>query len=149
MRLSRRAPSVIALVVVVALLTGCSYVNRVAARLNADGSLDFATCDARNADAFDVEWIYPSDSTITPPPPTRTPIVGDVEQGDVFRLNTTTPPDGWLAVSVDSVGHSSGWISGYFDIADLVGGEWVWNQTGIFIGTVDVEHCELDEANAR
>ncbi len=124
--------------------------NRVAARLNPDGSLDFATCDARNADAFEVEWIYPSDSNIAPPPVVSTPIVGSVEEGDVFRLDASVPPDGWQSVSVNSVGHTDGgWISGYFDAADLVGGEWAWNQTGIFIGSIDVEHCELDEVNAR
>jgi hypothetical protein len=131
------------------MLTGCSYVNRVAARLNPDGSLDFATCDARPAASFEVEWSYPEGST-TPPVVTDTPIVGDVKVGDVFHLNASAPPGNWESVSVNSVGYSDGgWISGYFDAKDLASGRWVWNQTGIFVGTVDVAHCVLDEANAR
>lgn len=130
-------------------LAGCSYVNRVAARLNADGSLDFATCDARDADSFEVEWQYPD---MTNEPAARvsvTPIVGQVEAGDVFHLDAIVPSDGWEAVWVTSAGHDGGGISGLFRAQDLESGTWVWNQTGIFIGTVDVEHCELDEANAR
>jgi len=43
------------------LLAGCSYVNRVAARLNPDGSLDFATCNARNTDSLDASDLASGD----------------------------------------------------------------------------------------
>ena len=130
------------------LLSGCSYVNRVAARLNSDGTLDFGTCDARNADSFEVEWIYASSSSSERPVST-TPIVGNVEKGDVFHLDASAPPDAWQSVYVHSVGESGAGIFGYFDAADLSNGEWVWNQSGTYFGTEDVEHCDLDEANAR
>lgn len=148
MRRFQRPVAVVSVLAIAVLLAGCSYVNRVAARLNADGSLDFATCDARNTDSFDVEWIGPDGETVADP--TSTSVVGDVATGDVFHLDARTPTAEWEFVSVRSEGLANeGNIAGHFAASELAAGDWVWNQTAIFIGTVDVEHCELDEDTAR
>jgi len=148
MKVRRRLACVTAMLAVGLSLAGCSYVDRVAARLNSDGSLDFATCEASDADSLEVEWLY-SDTTASAADVSVTPIVGDVEAGDVFRLDAIAPTDDWERVLVSGVGQDGAGISGYFRAKDLESGSWVWNQTGIFIGTVDVDHCDLDEANAR
>jgi hypothetical protein len=150
MRLHHRSAGVVAVLLEGVLLAGCSYVNRVAARINPNGTLDFATCDARDADSFDVQWIYRDESNTPVAPVSSTPIIGEVEAGDVFHLDSSIPVDDWDSVYVASSasGDEAG-LFGNFDSADLSSGDWVWNQTGIFIGTVDVKHCDLDEANAR
>lgn len=135
-------------------LAGCSYVNRVAARLNPDGSLDFATCDARNTDAFKVLWWYQTSERpvdYESRHPSVTDVVGDVEEGDVFHLDATDPGGSWVWVQIYSARNDRGLsMSGSFDADDLKSGNWVWNQTAmIFGGAVDVEHCELDEQHAR
>ena len=150
MGVAHRFGRVIAVLAVSVLLAGCSYVDRVAARLNTDGTLDFATCEAGDPDSFEVEWILPESSTAVALPISSTPVVGDVEVGDYFRLESLAPRDEWEAVSVRSLGTSNGIeIDGRFSAEDLASGDWVWNQTGIFFGTVDVEHCDLAEADAR
>lgn len=127
-------------------LAGCSYVNRVAARINADGSLDFATCDARNADYFEVTWSVGESVEQSARSVTR--IIGDVQTGDVFHLDAVAP-SGWTSVTVASLGGPRPGISASFPAEDFESGSWAWNQTGVFIGKVDVEHCDLDEANIR
>jgi len=129
-------------------LTGCSHVDRVAARLNPDGSLDFASCDGSRADSLEAVWSYPRAANRTGVV-SITPIDGDVEVGDVFHLHAVAPSDNWERVSVQSIAENEAPIFGYFPAEDLERGVWVWNQTGAFIGTVDVEHCELDEDNVR
>jgi hypothetical protein len=134
------------------LLTGCSYVNRVAARLNSDGSLDFATCDRADIDGLEVNWEFldlasNADDLV---PPVTTPLTGDVHVGDVFRLEGSAPEGNWVNVTVNGVsGGSYASPYGQFSAADLASGDWVWNQTGVFVGTVDVQHCDLDLENVR
>ncbi|CAO1650513.1 Lipoprotein [Salinibacterium sp. NYA9b] len=148
MRRFQRSAAAVSVLAIAVLLAGCSYVNRVAARLNAEGSLDFATCDARNTDSFDVEWIGPDGEPVGDP--TSASVVGNVTTGDVFHLDAHTPTAEWESVSVRSEGlPGEGNIAGYFGAGDLASGDWVWNQTAIFIGTVDVEHCALNEDSAR
>ncbi|KIC59481.1 hypothetical protein RM52_03215 [Microbacterium hominis] len=142
-----RFVGVTALLAVVVTLAGCSDVNRVAARINADGSLDFATCDARNADFFEVTWS--DDESAEQSAMSVTRIIGDIQTGDVFHLDAVAPASGWTSVTVASLGGQGPGILASFRAADLESGSWAWNQTGVFIGTVDVEHCELDEANIR
>ncbi|MBH0099430.1 hypothetical protein I6E68_09805 [Salinibacterium sp. NSLL150] len=148
MRRFQRSAAAVSVLAIAVLLAGCSYVNRVAARLNAEGSFDFATCDARNTDSFDVEWIGPEGELVGDV--TSTSVKESVKAGDVFHLDAHTPTAEWESVSVRSEGLANeGNIAGHFDASDLATGDWVWNQTAVFIGTVDVEHCELDEDNAR
>ena len=139
-------------VAVAVVLTGCSYVNRVAARLNSDGSLDFATCDERDIDGLEVNWEFidvPSNDDDLVPAVT-TPVTGEIKVGDVFHLDGLAPEGDWVRVSVNGVeGGSYAHLYGAFSASDLAAGEWVWNQTGVFVGTVDVQHCDLDEDNIR
>jgi len=88
---------VTALLAVGVTLAGCSSVNRVAARINADGSLDFATCDARNADFFEVTW--PDGESAEQSAMSVTRIIGDVQTGDVFHLDAVAPASGWTSGS--------------------------------------------------
>ncbi|EIC08094.1 hypothetical protein OR221_2085 [Microbacterium laevaniformans OR221] len=127
-------------------LAGCSSVNRVAARINADGSLDFATCDARNADFFEVTWS--DDEAAEQSATSVTRIIGDVETGDVFHLDAVAPSC-WTSVTVASLGGPRPGISASFRAEDFESDSWVWSQAGNFFGRVDVEHCELDEAHIR
>lgn len=78
-----------------------------------------------------------------------TRIIGGVQTGDVFHLDAVAPASGWTTVAVASLGGQGPGIFASFRAADLVSGSWAWNQTGAFIGTFDVEHCELDEEHVR
>lgn len=147
MKRTVRFVEVAALLAVGIMLAGCSSVNRVAARINADGSLDFATCDARDADLFEVTWSDGESAEQSATSVTR--IIGDVQAGNVFHLDAVAPASGWTSVTVASLGGQGPGIFASFRPADFESGSWAWNQTGVFIGTVDVEHCELDEANIR
>ena len=147
MRLPRLFASIAAAVAIGILLAGCTVVSRIAARLNLDGTLDFASCEAQSANFIRVEWNHPEDSTAARIPGDVIPVVGEIEEGDVFHLESTAPMDEWESVSIETLGKLNSF--GYFTAEELEGGDWVWNQTGIGIGTVDVEHCDLDEANIR
>lgn len=111
---------VTALLAVGVTLAGCSSVSRVAARLNADGSLDFATCDARNADFFEATWSDGESEEQSATSVTR--IIGDVQTGDVFDLDAVAPASGWTTVTVASLGGPRPGISASFRAEDFESG---------------------------
>ena len=73
--------------VVVLMLAACSAVDRVAIRLNSDSSIDFASCDDREADALDVEWTTPDGSPAPLTESSLTPITEGLSAGEVIRLD--------------------------------------------------------------
>ena len=90
--------------------------------------------------SLDVQWFAAGDGSEIE----STPVLGGIKEGDVVHLNATDPGGGWDQVEVIGDG-----IDGQFSAKALAAGGWAWNQTGIFVGTVDVQHCVLDEAHAR
>jgi hypothetical protein len=131
---------------VIASLTGCQYVDRIALRLNDDQSVDMLSCETldrvKSARAYldqELTASFDADELV------RT--ASGFGHGDVVRLADELPGGDWkvLSLGIDGVFDSSDWtISGSFRREDLRVGEWAWARTGIFIGTVAVDGCEAD-----
>lgn len=128
-------------ILIAGLVAACSPVDRVAARLNGDGTVDFGICEGSRVDKFEVYWVYEVGSG----PMVTTPVTGELHDGDVFRLEVPPKTGDEDYLVVDGVRDDRITVSGHFYVEDLSPGEWAWNQTGVFVGAVDVEHCALDD----
>jgi hypothetical protein len=129
--------------VVLCALTGCSVVDRTALRLNKDGSIDFGSCDSLGNVSAVTTYFSARDSEEIPVPLERAP--ASVTEGSVIGLGAPPSYLAWDYVSVHVEGRGDTDLLAFSDRDELVVGEWRWAQTGIFIGTVDVEGCDLDE----
>ncbi|NYD66373.1 hypothetical protein [Agromyces atrinae] len=136
----------------VILLTGCQEVDRTALRLNEDGSFDFATCHVLSSitDVNAVAYERADGELASSPVLTSSDLPSEVAPGDVIHLSAPSS-DEWDQVSVvlegvhtTRQGEGISWtIDGLFNRDDLDVGEWSWAKTGVFIGNVPVESCEL------
>lgn len=137
----------------VVVLTGCQAVHRTALRLNEDGSFDFGTCHALDdvsggtADAYLRENDFHAGVADLP--------TGDLPEhlaaGDVIHIPTPATDD-WDRLEIIIEGEYTtragetiaSTVEGLFKRNDLEVGEWSWARSGIFIGTIPVEACELN-----
>ncbi|MFF2277294.1 hypothetical protein [Agromyces sp. NPDC058126] len=128
----------------VAGLSACSYVDRIAVRLNEDQTVDVLSCES--LDEISGARVYLDDDlSATLRADELTDSAGGLTQGDVIWLSEVPMGGEWsiLGLSVDGVLDSHGWtLDGTFEREDLVVGEWVWARTGVFFGAVPVEGCE-------
>jgi hypothetical protein len=131
-------------VAAVMLLSGCSVVQRTAIRLNEDGTLDFGSCEVlSNVSAVTANYAAESGDQFpiaVDEPPTS------INEGTVIHLGAPPMAVRWDSVSVYVSDDSEQFaLSGDSYREDLTVGEWRWAQSGIFIGTVDVTVCDLDD----
>jgi hypothetical protein len=129
-------------------------VHRAALRLNADGSLDFGTChELRELNGGSaVAYFDENDDPVADSPISADYLPEEVTPGDVIRL-PAPPADEWKLVNVVIEGEYTtragqtiaSTVEGLFDRDDLEVGEWSWARSGIFIGTVLVEACDLND----
>jgi hypothetical protein len=138
----RRRPVRAALVAMLALglgavVTGCQYVDRVAIRWNADGSLDVATCETVHRVRGAVADFY----TRTDDAPAVEVFSGDrpdrLAPGDILHFDATPSPARWDRVSVHIEGSGATRVTGLLDRVELARDEWVWVD--------DTRRCEIDE----
>ena len=136
------------MVAVALMLGGCSVIDRVAVRLNLDGSFDVATCEeldvVESMSAEVYEW---SDELEDFTPLTIESIPTSISEGDVVRLEAPPASTNWDQMSFIVTGkieRSSGtresMISGAFNREDLVVDEWIW-PSGYF--TQSIQECEI------
>jgi hypothetical protein len=142
---ARRILAALAVSALALLLTGCTPVDRVAARLNANGTVDLGICQGGDLERFETYWLADekSGSAVT------TAVDDKVRPGDVIRLDVA-PRDAEVEyLWVRGLQGDRTVFDGQFAVDDLESGEWVWAQSGVFVGTVDVEHCELSTSPPR
>lgn len=129
-------------------LSGCSVIDRLAVRLNVDGSFDVATCERLDVvDTVSAEvygWADDLDD-FTPLRITSTPI--SLSVGEVIRLEAPPSTATWDQLSISMTGvweRPSGslerTISGTFNREDLVVDEWLWARN-YFAGSI--QECEI------
>lgn len=125
-------------------LAACQYLDRTAVRMNADGTFDVASCETLDGlDSADIDYYVRGTAGTTTT--VVAPSLPDVlTEGDVIHFGTA-PASGWDRVSFSLVGADRWEISGVFDQRDMVAGEWLWAQSGMFVFSVDVEHCAINE----
>ena len=151
MRRRRKPPSALAHIAValgvIASLTGCQAVDRIAIRLNEDHSVDLLSCET--LDRVTSARVYlDEDLSASFDPDVLIDSTGGLEQGDVVHLTDAPLSDDWkiLTLGIDGTFDSRDWtIDGFFPREDLTVGEWTWARTGIFIGTVAVDGCEAND----
>lgn len=129
----RRLTSAAGVLAVAIALTGCSYVDVIGLRLNADGTLDFTSCE----DLVTFEEIEVSYYIRTDDAESVDVVVSDVpaslEPGVILSLGRTPPPPTWDRLFVEargtiiSRGESIDWeLEGVFDAVDLSPDGWTW-----------------------
>lgn len=139
----RTTTALFGVVVVLALLSGCTVPPEWAARLNADGSIDYLNCRASlssievdfhvNDDDWDAEpeWLVTTghDDSAT----VDVALYGEVPEGWRVERTEHRPPPDWYYVST-SIG------SAYR--TELVEGEWVWFRNGTDWAWIPPRPCD-------
>ncbi|KRC62305.1 hypothetical protein ASE14_00155 [Agromyces sp. Root81] len=138
----------------VVVLTGCQAVHRTALRLNEDGSFDFGICESLSdiTSGTATSYLRGSDDDSGNANLLADELPEDLASGDVIHLPAPVADD-WDQMTVIIEGNytiRSGEaiasdVYGLFNRADLEVGEWAWARSGIFIGTIPVEACDLDD----
>jgi hypothetical protein len=131
-------------------LTSCSATPRTAIRVNADGTIDFASCvevsSVTRITAFTVSRAGPN-GQIDGSTEVQLDLVGEpVETLPIGRVITFEgAPETWdrLDVAVDG---DDAWANGIAERDRIEIGDWYWGEEGPFSGLYPTERCELDGA---
>jgi hypothetical protein len=126
---------------------GCSAVPLVALRINGDGTVNIATCEATSGitsiEAYTSERNGPNnyvdeESRVDLIEPAN---LTSLDAGEVVTFSGM--PDGWerLDIYMDSDTPQLAWI---LERDDAPVGDWYWNDGGLFDSTYP-DRCELDD----
>ena len=152
---TRRARHVIVPIIAcmaVVVLAGCQAVDRTALRLNEDGSFDFGVCGSLSDITGGEVLSYLDESDASPDRVylSTDDLPEDLNAGDIVHLPAPHSDD-WDRVQVAILGDYTSrageayatTMTGLFERGNLQVGEWSWARSGVFIGTVPVEGCDL------
>ena len=134
-----------AVLLLAASVTACSYQPRTALRLNADGTLDMVTCETIEKVAkTSIEYTDSAGDPVAAPEGSAPEWPSSLSTGQVVHLGAT-PTAEWETVLVDLISESEWSVWMGTSAWRLKTDEWVWANQDDFGLLGDVKHCDILE----